>query len=74
MIFTVIGLAVLLPTLGITGAAVASLIAYAASVVFMTRRTCSHVGISPGELLIPRRATWNTLIADLRRPRPGSAL
>ena len=68
LIFTVIGLAILLPWLGITGAAVASLIAYAASVAFMTRRTRAHVGLSAGELLIPRPSTWEHLVADLRRP------
>jgi O-antigen/teichoic acid export membrane protein len=54
---TVAGLAVLLPTLGIMGAGVTSLIAYLTSAIFLTRRAARALGVSVAYLLVPDRAS-----------------
>jgi O-antigen/teichoic acid export membrane protein len=50
---TAVGLATLLPTLGILGAALASLAAYLISMVYMTRRATRSLGITQMQLLTP---------------------
>jgi O-antigen/teichoic acid export membrane protein len=56
LLVTVIGLAVLLPTIGIIGAAVTSALAYTTSAAFALRRTNAALGTRGLELLIPPRA------------------
>jgi O-antigen/teichoic acid export membrane protein len=50
---TVIGLAILLPAIGLTGAAVASLLAYSTSMAMMIVRTRKALGVSLRSILIP---------------------
>jgi O-antigen/teichoic acid export membrane protein len=50
---TVVSLAVLLPALGIMGAAVASLLAYASGTVWMLRRTTRALEISIASVFLP---------------------
>lgn len=52
---TAAGLAALLPTLGIMGAGITSLLAYSASSAFMVRRASGALGISSLSLLKPER-------------------
>lgn len=75
---TAAGLALLLPLLGIMGAGVTSLLAYATSAAFLTRRAARALGISPARLLAPDRemlASFAALAASgraaLRRRRPA---
>ena len=49
------GLAALLPTLGIMGAGITSLLAYSASSAFMVRRVSQALAVSPATLLKPER-------------------
>lgn len=58
---TAAGLALLLPPLGIMGAGITSLLAYATSAVFLVRRAARALDISPARLLAPDREM-------LRRP------
>lgn len=62
---TVIGLAALLPWLGIMGAAIASLAAYALSAAWMLRRVARALELPVAALLLPERA-------QLRRMAPAS--
>lgn len=64
---TAAGLAALLPTLGIMGAGVTSLLAYSASAAFMVRRVSRALEVSPGTLLRPERGTLRHLRALVRR-------
>jgi O-antigen/teichoic acid export membrane protein len=50
---TAVGLATLLPTLGILGAGLASLDAYLVSMVYMTRRATRSLGVTQVQLLTP---------------------
>jgi O-antigen/teichoic acid export membrane protein len=50
LVATVGGLAVLLPTLGLTGAALASLLAYVVSGCWMARRVMAELGIRPARV------------------------
>jgi Na+-driven multidrug efflux pump len=50
---TVVSLAALLPALGIMGAAVASLLAYASGTVWMLRRTTRALEISIASVFLP---------------------
>jgi O-antigen/teichoic acid export membrane protein len=52
---TAAGLAALLPTLGIMGAGITSLLAYSASSTFMVRRASGALGVSSLSLLKPER-------------------
>jgi O-antigen/teichoic acid export membrane protein len=60
---TVAGLAILLPALGLLGAAVASLVAYLISTAWMSRRLARVLGSSLSELLIPRLRECRALLA-----------
>lgn len=53
---TAAGLAVLLPTMGIMGAGVTSLLAYTASSAFMIRRASKALEVSPLSLVRPERS------------------
>ena len=59
LLATVGGLAVLLPALGLMGAAVASLVAYTVSTAWMAARAARGLGVPVSDLLVPR-------LADLR--------
>lgn len=52
---TAVGLAALLPTLGLTGAAITSAVAYSATAAFALRRANAALGTRGLELLIPVR-------------------
>jgi O-antigen/teichoic acid export membrane protein len=67
LVATFVGLAALLPALGLLGAGIASLIAYSASSSWMVWRTTSALGLSATELLLPRRPR-----VQLVRPSPLS--
>jgi O-antigen/teichoic acid export membrane protein len=69
---TAIGLAALLPTLGILGAGIASVIAYLVSMAWMTRRATRALGISATRLLNP---DWSVLapLAERLRTAVGRA-
>jgi O-antigen/teichoic acid export membrane protein len=69
---TAVGLGVLLPTAGIMGAGITSLIAYSASSAFMVRRASRALDISPLTLVIPERGTIGK-IRSLGRFVPGFA-
>jgi len=67
---TAAGLAVLLPTMGIMGAGVTSLIAYTASSAFMIHRAARALEVRPLDLVKPERemlAKARGLIGSLRR-------
>ena len=53
LLVTVVSLAVLLPAFGIVGAAIASLLAYAASLAWNVRVAAAALSVSPGSLLLP---------------------
>lgn len=53
LLVTLISLAVLLPALGIVGAAIASLLAYAASLAWNVRSAAAALAVSPLALLLP---------------------
>jgi O-antigen/teichoic acid export membrane protein len=57
-VVTLISLGLLLPLLGIMGAAIASLLAYATSFAYMVWFCDARLGIPPSALLIPRRADF----------------
>lgn len=59
---TAAGLAILLPTVGLIGAGITSLLAYTASAFFLARRASSALGIGPLDLLAPDRQ----MVGDLR--------
>jgi O-antigen/teichoic acid export membrane protein len=60
---TAAGLAALLPTLGIMGAGITSLLAYSASSAFMVRRVSQALAVSPATLLKPERGAVGRLRA-----------
>jgi O-antigen/teichoic acid export membrane protein len=64
-VITVVALSVLLPTLGIVGAAIASLLAYAAATAYMAGFAVSRLGV-PLIDLIPRRSDAHWLVAQCR--------
>lgn len=67
---TAAGLAALLPTLGIMGAGVTSLLAYSASSAFMVRRVSQALGVSAATLLKPERGSVDRVRA-MARQLPG---
>lgn len=70
---TVVALALLLPMLGIMGAAVASLLAYAVSTVWMLRRTTRALDMSLASVLLPDGPELRRLARAYWRPRPLEA-
>jgi len=58
---TAVGLVTLLPALGLMGAAVSSLGAYAISMLWMTRQATRVLGLSPSTLLLPDRTALSLL-------------
>lgn len=66
LVVTVIGLAVSLPTLGATGAAITSLAASCVVLGYLLRSTVSHLGISQRELLVLRGADVATAYGAIR--------
>lgn len=75
LVVTAIGLAILLPTVGIMGAGITSLVAYAASALFLSQRVTRALEMSPRELLVPGREALAMVVATFRRPRgiePGA--
>jgi len=64
------GLAALLPTLGIMGAGVTSLLAYSASSAFMVRRVSGALGVPAATLLKPERGSVARVRA-MARQLPG---
>lgn len=69
---TAAGLAVLLPTMGIMGAGVTSLIAYTASSAFMVRRAARALEVPPLALVKPERAMVGKAIALARSFLPSA--
>jgi O-antigen/teichoic acid export membrane protein len=66
LIVTAIALAVLLPTFGLMGAAVASLVAYAATLTWMLRRAARALDVSVSSLFFPPRSpAWTAAKAEL---------
>lgn len=67
---TAAGLAVLLPTMGIMGAGITSLVAYSASSAFMVHRASRALGVPPLALIKPE---WSMLaqVRGLTRLLPG---
>ncbi len=63
VVLTAAGLAVLLPTLELTGAAIASLLAYSASGALMVHRTARALGVRAREIVFPDR---DALLRGLR--------
>lgn len=63
---TVLGLATLLPTIGLIGAAWASLLAYSVSALWMAHRISVIVGLPIPQLLIPGRADIALVVARVR--------
>ncbi len=66
---TVVGLAALLPMLGIMGAAIASLVAYSVSLAWTARRAARALNISTSGLLVPNRDDVDHLIRWISRSR-----
>lgn len=66
---TVIGLATLLPTLGLIGAAWASLLAYSISGLWMAMRIKSFIHLPMRRLLLPDREGFELLLAGVRTLR-----
>ncbi len=64
---TVVGLAALLPMLGIMGAAVASLVAYSVSMAWTARRAARALDFSISSLLLPSRDDVDHLIRWITR-------
>jgi len=60
---TVVGLVTLLPTLGLLGAALTSLLAYGVSSVWMSRRLATALESSMGDLVTPKPGGWRTFAA-----------
>jgi O-antigen/teichoic acid export membrane protein len=71
---TVPGLAILLPAIGLTGAAVASLIAYATSMTWMCRRVSLILSLPVGRLFVLDRADARWLREALGRGLRGLSL
>lgn len=69
---TFAGLATLLPALGLTGAALASLVAYGVSAAWMLRRAKTALGTTIRQILIPRRSDliWVADRLSALRTRP----
>jgi O-antigen/teichoic acid export membrane protein len=67
---TVIGLWLLLPRYGILGAAWASLVAYSVTCGYLFSRVYTQLGITPLELLEPRRKDWRDAWALFLRHVP----
>jgi len=63
VVVTAVGLAVFLPTLGIVGAGVASLLGYLSVLAFLISRLGEKLGTGPGVLLWPRRADLTDMAA-----------
>jgi O-antigen/teichoic acid export membrane protein len=68
LVATMLGLAALLPTLGLMGAAVTSLAAYLLSSCWMAGRAARELGVSAVSLMVPDRGALAVL------PRIGAAL
>jgi O-antigen/teichoic acid export membrane protein len=70
---TVVGLATLVPTIGLIGAAWSSLLAYSVSAMWMARRIGKLIDLPVRKLLLPDRAGVAQAAARLRRraPRPA---
>jgi O-antigen/teichoic acid export membrane protein len=68
---TIAGLAVLLPLLGIVGAAIASGLAYLTAGFWMVRRATRALEVRAGLLMTPDRAAIEALVARLRAFRDG---
>lgn len=60
---TCVALAVLLPTIGLIGAGLASLVAYLVAMVYMVQRTTRTLGITPMHLVTPDRESLAALAA-----------
>lgn len=60
---TTVGLALLLPLIGLMGAAIASLVSYAVAMAWMTRRTARALDVPWLSLLVPR---WHDVRAIVR--------
>jgi O-antigen/teichoic acid export membrane protein len=67
---TVLGLALFLRPLGPTGAALASLIAYSVTCVFLMTKAWTHLGIRPSQLIAPNRRDWLDIRTKLQRRVP----
>src|SRR6202035_3271598 len=65
VVVTVLSLAVLLRPLGITGAAIASLFAYAASFGYLVWFSVRRLAISPLQLLVPTRLDFEWVVGQL---------
>ena len=65
LVVTVLSLAVLLRPLGITGAAIASLFAYAASFGYLVWFSVRRLAISPLQLLVPTRLDFEWVVGQL---------
>ena len=70
---TVMGLAALLPAMGIMGAALVSLLAYCVSTAWMVRQAGRALDVSPLRLLVPDRSECTELLRRLapHRARAG---
>lgn len=73
LVCTAVGLAISLPRLGATGAAITSLVAAAAVLAYLLRSTRGHLSVSPVELIRPRAADRDLAGTALRAmlPRRG---
>lgn len=72
IIFTVTGLALLLPTYQLIGAAVATVLSYLASFIYMTFSIHRYTKMTLGEILIPSLVDvsllWNRLLVMVKQP------
>lgn len=69
LVVTVVGLALFLPTFGLVGAGVASVLAYGAGAGWMVRRVSRTLAISPAQLLLPR---WSDVTSRARAARASA--
>lgn len=69
---TIVSLAIFLPLLDITGAAIASFVAYSVSFGWLARRAALSLGLPLGALLIPSRAELGWMADRLFRRRACS--
>lgn len=67
LVLTALGLGVFLPTLGLLGAGLASLIAYVVSLAFMLRWTARALELPPASLLIVDRSALARIAGLVRR-------
>ena len=67
---TVVGLAVLLPSLGLVGAAITSLVAYSVSAAYMLWFAQRRLEMPLTDLLLPRQGDIGQWIRCVRRDRP----